>query len=66
MFREMFQVTVPLGKVLSSTGRKGLALSIRPVWLAVFRSKKFARLSRSFKWSWCRIRCLLLLYICIG
>ena len=53
MFRggELFRVTAPLRKVLSSTERKGLGLSFRSVQLALFRSGRLARLSRSLKLS---------------
>ena len=41
MFRggELFHVTTPLIKILSSTGLKGLGLSFRPVQLVLFRSR---------------------------
>ena len=53
MFRggELFSVTSPLRKVLPSTGHKGLSLSFRPVRLALFRSGRLARLSRSLECS---------------
>ena len=42
MFRggQLFCVTAPLGKVLPSTGRKGLPFSLRPVRLGLFRSRR--------------------------
>ena len=53
MFRvgELIRVTAPLRKVLSNTGCKGLSLNFRPVQLALFRSGRLARLSRSLKCS---------------
>ena len=47
----MFHVTAPLRIVLSSTRHKGLGLSFRPVRLALFRSGRLVRLSRSLKHS---------------
>ena len=36
---ELSRVTTPLSIVLSSTGRKGLGLSLRPVRLCLFKSR---------------------------
>ena len=63
---EMSRVTTLLSIVLSSTGRKRLGLSFRPVRLWLVRSRWLIRLSRSFKQPRNRIRWFLLLYLGIG